>query len=72
MGYRDRQKWEGAKQVKYGIYKAVTKMEKYRYTKEWEDKCRQNIWWKKSCADCLFETLCLFQKNQEKVLIIKK
>ena len=41
-------------------------MEKYRYTKEWEDKCRQEIWWKKSCEDCLFETLCLFEKNQDK------
>ena len=40
-------------------------MEKYRYTKEWEDKCRQEIWWKKSCEDCLFEALCLFEKNQE-------
>ena len=43
-------------------------MEKYRYTKEWEDKCRQEIWWKKSCEDCSFELLCNFQKNQERVL----
>lgn len=41
-------------------------MEKFRYHKEWEDKCRQSIWRKKSCADCLFEALCLFQQNQEK------
>jgi len=42
-------------------------MDKFRYTKEWEDKCRQNIWWKKSCCRCLFEALCLFQQNQEKI-----
>lgn len=41
-------------------------MEKFRYTKEWEDKCRQEIWWKKSCEDCAFELLCLFQKNNER------
>lgn len=41
-------------------------MEKFRYTKEGEDKCRQWIWWKKNCVKCLFETLCLFQYNQER------
>ena len=41
-------------------------MEKYRYTKEWEDKCRQEIWWKKSCINCSYEMLCLFQQNQER------
>lgn len=41
-------------------------MEKFRYTKEGEDKCRQWIWWKKNCVRCLFETLCLFQYNQER------
>ena len=41
-------------------------MENFKYHKEWEDKCRENIGWKKNCTDCLFETLCLFEKNQEK------
>ena len=40
-------------------------MEKFRYTKEWEDKCRQWIGWKVNCSRCLFEALCLFQQNQE-------
>lgn len=40
-------------------------MEKFRYTKEWEDKCRQGIGWKESCYKCSYELLCLFQKNQE-------
>ena len=48
------------------IYKTIIKMEKYRYTKEWEDKCRQEIWWKKSCINCSYEMLCLFQQNQER------
>lgn len=43
-------------------------MEKFRYSKEWENECRQNIGWKESCADCLYEALCLFQKNQESIL----
>jgi len=41
-------------------------MDKFRYTKEWEDKCRQGIGWKKSCWKCSYEMLCLFQQNQEK------
>jgi len=41
-------------------------MEKFRYTKEWEDKCRQGIGRKKSCAECSYDMLCLFQQNQEK------
>lgn len=41
-------------------------MENFKYHKEWEDKCRESIGWKKNCTDCLFETLCLFEKNQEK------
>ena len=41
-------------------------MEQFRYTKEWEDKCRYSIGWKKSCADCLFEALCMFEKNKDK------
>lgn len=43
-------------------------MEKFRYTKEWEDKCRQEIWWKESCKNCSFELLCNFQKNQDNIL----
>lgn len=42
-------------------------MDKFRYTKEWEDKCRQNIGRKKDCCRCLFEALCLFQKNQDRI-----
>jgi len=42
-------------------------MEKFRYTKEGEDKCRQWIWWKKSCYNCSFDMLCLFQQNQERI-----
>lgn len=42
-------------------------MDKFRYTREWEDKCRQGIGWKTSCARCLFEALCLFQQNQDYV-----
>ena len=42
-------------------------MDKFVYHREGEDKCRQNIGWKKSCASCLFETLCLFEKNQERM-----
>lgn len=42
-------------------------MDKFRYTKEWEDQCRQKIWRKESCARCLFEALCLFQYNQERL-----
>ena len=42
-------------------------MDKFRYTKEGEDKCRQGIGWKKSCCDCLFEALCLFESNQERI-----
>jgi hypothetical protein len=42
-------------------------MDKFRYTKEWEDKCRQWIWWKENCSRCLFEALCLFQQNQERI-----
>lgn len=41
-------------------------MEKFRYTKEGEDKCRQGIGWKKSCYNCSYDMLCLFQQNQEK------
>lgn len=43
-------------------------MDKFRYTKEWEDKCRQGIGWKESCWKCSYEMLCLFQQNQEKIL----
>lgn len=43
-------------------------MEKFRYSKEWEDKCRQWIWRKKTCYKCLFEMRCLFDQNQEKIL----
>lgn len=42
-------------------------MDKFRYTKEWEDKCRQGIGRKKTCYRCSYEMLCLFQKNQERV-----
>lgn len=42
-------------------------MEKFRYTKEWEDKCRQWIGWKENCRKCSFEMLCLFQQNQERI-----
>ena len=42
-------------------------MDKFRYTKEWEDKCRQGIGWKKNCRKCSYEMLCLFQQNQEKI-----
>ena len=42
-------------------------MDKFRYTKEWEDKCRQGIWWKKTCYKCSYEMLCLFQQNQERI-----
>lgn len=42
-------------------------MEKFRYTKEGEDKCRQSIGWKENCVKCLFENLCLFQQNQERI-----
>lgn len=42
-------------------------MEKFRYTKEWEDRCRQSIGWKENCVKCLFENLCLFQQNQERI-----
>lgn len=42
-------------------------MEKFRYTKEGEDKCRQGIGWKKSCYKCSYDMLCLFQQNQEKI-----
>ena len=42
-------------------------MENFKYHKEWEDKCRENIGWKKNCADCLFDALCLFKKNQERI-----
>lgn len=41
-------------------------MEKFRYTKEGEDKCRQGLWWKKTCHNCSYDMLCLFQQNQEK------
>lgn len=41
--------------------------EKFRYTKEWEDKCRQGIGWKKDCYRCAYEMLCLFQQNQERI-----
>ena len=41
-------------------------MEEFRHHKEWENKCRQNIWWKKNCTSCLFEALCIFEKNQER------
>ena len=47
-------------------------MDKFRYTKEWEDKCRQWILRKKDCWKCSFELLCLFQQNQEKILNNKK
>ena len=39
-------------------------MEKYRYHKEWEDKCRYELAVEK-CSQCLFENLCLFEHNQE-------
>lgn len=41
-------------------------MEKYRYHKEWEDKCRYNLYLE-SCARCLFQNLCLFEYNQERL-----
>lgn len=47
-------------------------MDKFRYTKEWEDKCRQGIGWKKDCYRCSYEMLCLFQQNQEMSLNNKK
>lgn len=52
---------------KWNLFNIKNKMEKFRYTKEGEDKCRQGIGWKKSCADCSYDMLCLFQQNQEKV-----
>lgn len=44
-------------------------MEKFRYTKEGEDKCRQWIGWKETCWKCSFELLCLFQKNQDRFIL---
>lgn len=39
-------------------------MEKYRY---WVDnKCRYNLYLE-SCSRCLFENLCLYESNQERV-----
>ena len=48
------------------IYMLFYTMDKFKYHKEWEDKCRYDIGRKKSCSDCLFDTLCLFERNQEK------
>jgi hypothetical protein len=42
-------------------------MEKFRYTKEWEDRCRQRLERKKTCWKCNYELLCLFQQNQERL-----
>lgn len=50
------------------FYIVFYNMDQFRHHKEWEDKCRHNIGWKKSCADCLFDALCLYEKNQEKTL----
>ena len=40
-------------------------MEKYRYWKEWE--CRYWLASIESCRQCLFETLCQFEHNQERL-----
>jgi hypothetical protein len=37
-------------------------MEKYRYGVD--DKCRYNLYLE-SCSRCLFENLCMFEKNQD-------
>ena len=42
-------------------------MNKFEYSKEWEDKCRywlQNI---ENCRRCLFEALCQFEHNQDRL-----
>lgn len=41
-------------------------MEQYRYHKEWEDQCRYGLYLK-SCAECLFQALCQFEQNQERI-----
>lgn len=40
-------------------------MEYYEYGKE-KDKCRYGLYLN-SCRQCLFENLCLYESNQERV-----
>ena len=40
------------------------KMNKYEYSKEWEDKCRYGLASIESCRQCLFETLCHLEKTK--------
>ena len=40
------------------------KEKNYRYWKEWECRYRLAI---KKCSHCLFENLCLFEQNQERL-----
>ena len=49
----------------------IQMMERYRY---WVDKwwsCRYNLAIR-SCSDCLFQNLCLFEYNQERCSDIHK
>lgn len=40
-------------------------MERYRYGVDNWHSCRYNLAIK-SCTDCLFQNLCLFEQNQER------
>lgn len=41
-------------------------MENYRYWIENWKECRYNLAIK-SCCECLFQNLCLFEQNQERI-----
>ena len=40
-------------------------MEQFKYHKEWEDKCRHNLY-RIQCWECLFELLCEYEQWKEK------
>lgn len=43
------------------------KMNKYEFSKEWEETCRYGLESIKSCRQCLFEALCQFEHNQDRL-----
>ena len=43
------------------------KMNKFEYSREWEDKCRYGLENIENCRRCLFMTLCQFEHNQDRL-----
>lgn len=55
----------GTKKIVFYILN-INKMEQYRYWIEGWKECRYNLAIEQ-CSRCLFENLCLFEQNQERI-----